>query len=68
MKTYEVTAQARNRSTNEIVSDQRTETVNTTNTLFTECENPQRIKQVYESFWNDLNPHSAEIVEVLSVE
>ena len=39
-----------------------------TNSLFKKCQTPLEVERIYESFWNDLNPNSKEIVKVINVE
>ena len=48
---------------------ERCETINTTtNELFDGLKTKTAVKQVYESFWNDMNPTSYEVVKVVKVE
>jgi hypothetical protein len=64
-----VTANAFNRETGEEVSNPRRETIDLEkNELFQNCETILDIKKAYESFWNELNPRSLEIVFVSKVE
>lgn len=47
----------------------RAEIINTkTNRLFKDAKTARGVKSHYEAFWNDLNPNSTEVVEVLKVE
>ena len=69
MTTYDVTARAFDRETGDIVGEERIERVNTvTNELFWGVETIIDVKKQYEEFWNDMNPHSKEIVFVSRVE
>ena len=64
----DISARAFNRQTGAPVSAARTERIDgLTNELFRDCTTIMQYKEVYESFWNDLNPESAEVVFVLSV-
>jgi len=66
---YKVTGVARNRKTGFQIGKIRTEMVDTKkNALFYNVRNKIDVKNVYESFWNRLNPNSKEIVTVLKVE
>lgn len=63
-----VTAQAFDRNTGKSVGKQRTEEINlVTNKFFKNCKTVIDIKNTYESFWNDLNPKSKEVVFVQRV-
>lgn len=64
---WAVKAQALNRRTGKPIGKPRVEKVGTNNLLFRECKSFEEVRQVYESFWNQLNPRSEEIVEVLSI-
>jgi len=65
---FYVTALARDRETNEVVGESRIEMIDTdTNSLFTGIDTEQGVKEKYESFWNDLNPNSDEVVCVTDV-
>ena len=67
MTKYKVTGVARNRITGFQKGKIRNEVIDTkTNSLFPK-NNIMDIKNRYESFWNDLNPNSREIVTVLKV-
>jgi len=67
MAKYKVTGVARNRITGLQVGKIRNEIINTkTNKLFPK-DNLMDIKNRYESFWNDLNTRSTEIVTVLKI-
>jgi hypothetical protein len=65
-----VTAQAFNRNTGKAISKPRNETVllDGSNRLFTGCKTVADVTKAYESFWNNLNPRSAEIVKVSGVQ
>ena len=65
---YKVTAFAKERKTGKQISPLRGEIIDTkTNSLFVHCSNINDVKRKYESFWNDLNPCSLEIVKVVEV-
>jgi hypothetical protein len=65
---FTVTAIAMDRKTRKQVGQQRDEVINTkTNVLFKGFTNPIDIEKMYEAFWNDLNPHSTEIVKVINI-
>ena len=65
---FAVTAVAMLRRTREQISQPRTEQVdNNTNRLFLHARTPPEVEQRYESFWNDLNEHSEEVVKVIDV-
>ena len=65
---YDVTAQAFNRATGEQEGKSRTEKVDAkTNPIFKKCKTIMDIHDAYESFWNDMNPNSQEIVFVSKV-
>ena len=65
---YRVTGRAINRTTREPAGKIRTEIINTsTNKLFKKAKSPRDVEKRYESFWNDLNPRSKEIVKVIGV-
>jgi len=65
---FKVTAQAFKRGTSKRVGKSRTETINTkTNMLFKNANTLDSVRKHYESFWNDLNPRSSEIVIVSKV-
>jgi len=64
---YIVTAVVRNRKTGLQKGKIRNETIDTkTNVLFPN-NNLMDVKRRYESFWNDLNRNSEEIVTVLKI-
>ncbi len=63
-----VTAVAMNRVTRERICDPREEEIDDGNELFIHCKTAMEVEEAYESFWNDMNPHSKEIVKVLNVE
>lgn len=63
-----VTARAFDRLSGKAICDSRDEIVSTTEQLFKKCKTILEIKNVYESFWNELNPRSKEIVFVSRVE
>ena len=66
---FNVTAVAMNRITRRQIGQPRTELIDpATNMLFTDCHTTALVEAAYESFWNDLNPNSAEIVKVIGVE
>jgi len=68
MTKYDVTARAFDRKTGNIVGKERTERIDTvTNELFKGIKTIVGIKTKYESFWNDLNPNSREVVFVSRV-
>jgi len=65
---YNVTAQAFNRKTGVPSGISRVEKiVPANNSLFTGCKTIMAIKTAYESFWNDLNPRSEDVVFVSNV-
>lgn len=66
-KYWNVTARAYNRISGNAVGQERIETVNTSNPLFSKCKTIMDVKAVYERFWNDLNPESREVVFVIQV-
>ena len=66
--THSVKANAFNRETGSPVGQERWEGIDTkSNPLFKNCKTILDIKNAYESFWNDLNSKSEEIVFVLEV-
>ena len=67
MMKFDVTARAYNRISGARVGVERTERVDTNNSLFESCRTILNVKQKYEAFWNDLNPNSAEVVFVVEV-
>jgi hypothetical protein len=65
---FAVKGQAFSRSGLKAIGKARIEVINTnTNSLFKGVKTPRMVKARFEAFWNDLNPHSTEIVKVLSV-
>lgn len=68
MTKYIVTGRAYNRKTHKAIGKQRNETINTnSNVLFKHTKTGSDVKMRYESFWNDLDPHSKEVVKVLKI-
>jgi hypothetical protein len=67
IKRWEIKAGACNRTTGMPVGKARTEIVGTDNTLFEQCITIIDAKEAYESWWNDLNPDSNEVVFVSAV-
>ena len=68
MKNFKVTAHAEERLTKTVISESRSETVSNGKGLFSGANTVEKVKELYESFWNDLNPLSFEIVIVETVE
>ena len=69
MSKYIVTATAIDRQTRERVGEVRDEVIDTeTNGLFGDARTAHDVERIYESFWNDMNPHSLEVVKVIGVE
>ena len=65
---FNVQAYSFNRKTGEQSGMGRTEQINTeTNKLFFGMTTIMEIKEIYESFWNDLNPNSEDIVFVSKI-
>lgn len=65
---FAVKAAAMDRVSKRQVGKIRTEIIDTCkNELFMDVQKTYDIERKYESFWNDLNPYSEEIVKVLSV-
>lgn len=65
---YDVIAVARSRETRASTGPIRSERIDTEdNLIFQRCATPLDVEMAYESFWNDLNTRSTEIVTVLSV-
>lgn len=65
MTKWIVTAQAFSRVTGEPVGPARDEEIDPDqNSLFSICTSVMDVHNVYEGFWNDLNPSSLEIVFV----
>ena len=66
--TYAVIGQAYSRHTGMPIGKERTEIINTkTNVLFQKAKNEKDVKHRFESFWNNLNPNSNEIVKVKDI-
>ena len=69
MTKYDITARAFDRETGNVVGEERVERINTANNdLFKSMETIMDVEKQYEEFWNDMNPHSKEIVFVSRVE
>ena len=69
MSKWKVKGVSMNRKTRKQVGDIRVEQIDTkTNSLFIDSKTAINIEKRYESFWNDLNPKSKEIVKVINVE
>ena len=65
MRKFAVTAQAFDRDTGEVVGPSRTEIIDCdANALFRKCRSVMDVKECYESFWNNMNPHSQDVVFV----
>lgn len=65
---FAVTAVAMSRKTRRRVGKSRVEVIDTVeNQLFRNLRNPENIEKAYESFWNDLNPNSPDVVKVTDV-
>jgi len=68
MKKAIITARAFDRTSGEPVCKSRNETIDLqTNELFSSCKSVLDIERAYESWWNELNPNSTEIVFVSRV-
>jgi len=68
MAKYDVKAIAMNRRTREQIGSSRIERIDTDkNVLFKGLKDSSDIEKRYESFWNDMNPNSSEIVKVINV-
>jgi hypothetical protein len=65
---WDVTAQAFNRKTMESIGSERTERITSSNKIFRSCKTFLDVRRNYESFWNDLEPTSLEVVYVRKVE
>lgn len=66
--THAIKAQSFNRKTGSPIGHPREEEIDLkSNQLFKNCKTILDIKNSYESFWNDLNPNSEEIVFVLEI-
>ena len=69
MKKVNVTAQAFDRKTGEIVGQSRVEPITiAVNRLFQKCNTILDIKNAYEAFWNELNKQSEAVVFVQRIE
>jgi hypothetical protein len=69
MTKYVVTAVAYNKKTGKQMGSVRNETIDTEkNSLFKNANNSWDVKEIYLSFWNDLDKRSPEFVKVLNVE
>lgn len=65
MRRYKVTGQAFNRITGMPMGKTRTEVIDVSkNVLFKGANSVIDVKKAYESFWNELNPRSKEVVFV----
>lgn len=65
---FAVTAVPISRNTRRRVGKARVEIIDTSqNEMFANCDTAQSIERVYESFWNNTNPHSSDIVKVVDV-
>ena len=65
---YDVKAVAMDRISRKTLGKSRTERVDTKkNQLFKHARNSKDVESMYESFWNDLNPKSSEVVKVIGV-
>jgi len=65
---FKVKGIAMNRLTRNQIGKSRIETIDTkTNKLFFGATSPIEVERRYESFWNNLNPNSQEIVKVIDV-
>jgi len=63
-----IKGQAVNRNTGEEISKARWETIDTEeNDLFSGVDNLNMAKERFESYWNDLNPYSTEIVKCIDI-
>ena len=64
-----VTAQAYDRCSRVSFGEVRVEEIDTEdNILFKDCLTIKDVKEGYESFWNDINRESAEMVGVIGIE
>jgi hypothetical protein len=64
-----VTAVSCNRHSKRRIASPRSEVIDTTtNRLFNGLQTRAEVRSRYESFWNDLNPRSREVVRVLDVQ
>jgi hypothetical protein len=65
---FAVTGIAMIRHSRRRVGKARTEVIDTMdNVMFQGLTAPKEIEERYEAFWNDLNPHSTEVVKVIDV-
>lgn len=64
---WNVIACAYDRETKKKIGKERTEKVTTKEKLFKDCKTCEDVHKTYESFWNDLNTNSTEIVLVKKV-
>jgi hypothetical protein len=65
---FAVTAVAMSRATRRRVGKARVEVIDTKdNLMFRTSKTPADVEAVYESFWNDLNPNSEDVVKVVDV-
>ena len=63
-----IKGQAYNRKTGEKIGIPRWEVIDTeTNSLFVGVESLDVAKSIFESFWNDLNPMSKEVVRCVDI-
>jgi len=63
-----IKGQAFKRNTNTKIGKARWVTIDTEkNELFFNVSNLESAKQVFENFWNNLNPHSPEIVKCIDI-
>jgi hypothetical protein len=68
MVKYVVFGQAFNRQTGKPVGKPRQETIDSNkNEIFAKATTVLEVKNAYESFWNEMNPHSSEIVMVKKI-
>ena len=68
MVKYDITARAFDRETGDIIGEERVERIDTANNdLFRDVRTIMDVKEQYEEFWNDVNPHSKEVVFVLRI-
>lgn len=65
---YNVIARSFERATGTPTADARDELIDTeSNELFTMCKTILDIKNAYETFWNELNPSTKDVIFVLQV-
>ncbi len=67
-KSIKVNARSFNRKTGKSCGQGRTEDIKSDNTMFAHCKTIIDIKRIYESFWNDMNPQSEDIVFVQKID